>query len=84
MNLDEIKERYERQYRSLDQEFGVVLDLDAVWRDIGDLIDRVEKLERVAEAAKEYHDPRTDVVSNLPEWQCPLCAALAALEADDE
>jgi hypothetical protein len=55
-DFEAIRERWERQYRSLDQEFGVVLDLDVVWRDIGDLIERVEKLERVAEAAKELND----------------------------
>lgn len=76
-DLEAIRERWERQYRSLDQEFGVVLDLDAVWRDIGDLIERVEKLERVAEAAKAR------IAVWTRETYIALHDALAALEADE-
>ena len=81
MNIEEVKARWEKQYRRPDQEFGVVLDLDAVWRDISALLAYVEKLERVAEAAESMLNCRSTPHNG---WWTELDAALTALEADDE
>ena len=36
---------------------------------------RIEELEAVAEAAREFH-----VGTHVPDWPCAICAALAALD----
>jgi hypothetical protein len=79
MNIEEVKARWEKQYRRPDQEFGVVLDLDAVWQDISALLAYVEKLERVTEAVREV-DVRIGSYPTLVN----LRAELRELEADDE